>query len=76
MTAPQPVRNKELAQAIGRVLHRPAVMPAPGLAVKLMVGELSDVVLKGQQVLPAALQRLGYPFKYPQIDAALKNLLG
>ena len=76
MTAPQPVRNKELAQAIGRVLHRPAVMPAPSLAVKLMVGELSDVVLKGQQVLPAALQRLGYPFKYPQIDAALKNLLG
>lgn len=76
MTAPQPVRNKELAQAIGRVLHRPAIMPAPGLAVKLLVGELSDVVLKGQKVLPATLQRLGYPFQYPQLDAALKNLLG
>ncbi|MCB0165094.1 MAG: TIGR01777 family oxidoreductase [Anaerolineae bacterium] len=75
MTAPQPVRNKELAQAIGRVLHRPAMMPAPGLAVKLMVGELSDVVLEGQKVVPAALQRLGYPFKYPQLDAALENLL-
>ncbi|MCB9078408.1 MAG: TIGR01777 family protein [Anaerolineaceae bacterium] len=75
LTSPQPVRNKELAQAIGRVLHRPAIMPAPGLAVKLMVGELADVVLEGQKVVPAALQRLGYSFQYPQLDAALKNLL-
>ncbi|MCB0196292.1 MAG: TIGR01777 family oxidoreductase [Anaerolineae bacterium] len=75
LTAPQPVRNNELAQAIGRALGRPALMPAPGLAVKLLVGEMSEAVLKGQRVIPAALQQLGYAFTYPQIDPALRDLL-
>ncbi|MCB0212102.1 MAG: TIGR01777 family oxidoreductase [Anaerolineae bacterium] len=75
LTAPQPVRNNELAQAIGRVLGRPALMPAPGLAVKMLVGEMAEAVLKGQRVMPMALQQLGYTFQYPQIDPALRDLL-
>lgn len=75
LTAPHPVRNKELAQAIGRVMHRPAILPAPGLALQAALGEMAEAVLEGQQVLPEALQRLGYPFKYPQIEPALKDLL-
>lgn len=75
LSAPNPVRNKELAQAIGQVLHRPAVMPAPSFALQLMLGEMSQAVLEGQKVLPAALQKLGYQFKYAHIEPALKDLL-
>ena len=72
-TAPQPVRNAELAQAMGKVLHKPSFMPAPAFMVKLALGEFADSVLGGQKVLPAKLQAAGFTFEYPTIEAALRH---
>jgi hypothetical protein len=75
-TAPKPVTNKEWSKALGRALHRPAVLPIPGLAVEVKFGrEFGKVALGGQRVLPKRTEELGYAFKYPQIDAALRNLV-
>ncbi len=72
-TAPQPVRNAEFAEALGKVLHRPSFMPAPAFMIKLVLGELADSVLGGQKVLPAKLQAAGFTFAYPDIEAALRH---
>jgi uncharacterized protein (TIGR01777 family) len=74
-TAPNPITNKEFGKALGRALHRPSFMPTPAFALRLMMGEVADVVTKGQRVLPRRAQALGYLFQYPQIDAALANIL-
>lgn len=75
-TAPNPVTNKELSQALGRALSRPAVVPVPGLTLDLMFGrEFGKVLRGGQRVMPRRTQELGYEFRYPELDAALKNLL-
>lgn len=71
LTSPQPVRNRDLAASLGRVLHRPAFLPVPGIAVRLAMGELGNVVLRGQRVLPTRLQEAGYTFRHPGIDEAL-----
>jgi uncharacterized protein (TIGR01777 family) len=74
-TAPEPVPNKEFAQALGRAMHRPAFMPAPGFALRLLLGEMADaLLLSGQRVLPAKAERLGFKFTYPRLDAALAAL--
>jgi uncharacterized protein (TIGR01777 family) len=75
LTAPNPVRSRELAKAIGKVLKRPALAPAPAFAFKTMFGEMSTVLLDGQQAVPKRLQELGYAFKFLQIEAALRDLL-
>jgi uncharacterized protein (TIGR01777 family) len=76
-TAPNPVTNKEWSKALGRALHRPAVLPIPGLAVEVKFGkEFGKVAQGGQKVLPRRTEELGYAFKYPEIDAALRNLVG
>ena len=75
LMAPNPVRNRDFAKILGKVLGRPAVAPAPSLAIKTMFGELSDALLKGQRALPAGLQALGYQFKYPDAESALRHLL-
>jgi uncharacterized protein (TIGR01777 family) len=76
-TAPKPVTNKEWSKALGRALHRPAVLPIPGVAVEVKFGrEFGKVAQGGQRVLPKRTEELGYGFKYPQIDAALRNLVG
>jgi uncharacterized protein len=72
-TAPKPVSNREFARALGRALHRPAIMPTPGFMLKLMLGEVADVVLNGQRVLPRKAVALGYRFKFPEIAAALAD---
>ncbi|HEX9967843.1 MAG TPA: TIGR01777 family oxidoreductase [Solirubrobacterales bacterium] len=75
-TAPNPVTNKELSQALGRALSRPAVMPVPGLTLDLMFGrEFGKVLRGGQRVLPERALELGYEFKYDDLDKALRNLL-
>ncbi len=74
-TSPQPVRNRELARALGRVLHRPSFLTTPAFMLRLMLGELAEVVLTGQKVLPRKLLAAGFTFKFPTIDAALENLL-
>ena len=74
-TAPNPVTNKEFGKALGRALHRPAFVWTPGFALKLLLGEVADVVINGQRVLPARALALGYTFQFPTLDDALQNAL-
>ncbi|MGD8561612.1 MAG: TIGR01777 family oxidoreductase [Desulfarculaceae bacterium] len=74
-TAPHPVTNRELTRSLARVLRRPAFLPAPALAVRLVLGEFGSVLLKGQRVLPRALTQAGFSFRFPALDQALENLL-
>ena len=76
VTAPEPVTNKELSQALGRVLHRPAFAPVPGLAVKLLYGEMAIIVTTGSRAVPAALEQSGYAFRQADLDAALRAATG
>ncbi len=74
-TAPNPVTSREFARALGRAIHRPAFMPAPGFALKLLLGEMADaLLLSGQRAVPAQAQRLGYTFRFKTIDDALRAL--
>lgn len=75
LTAPNPIRSSELAKAIGKVMKRPAFAPAPAFVFKTMFGEMSTVLLDGQQAVPKRLQELGYQFKFPQVEAALRDVL-
>jgi len=75
LTAPNPHSNREFVKTLGKVMGRPAFMPAPGFAVKLMFGEMSTVVLDGQRVMPKHLQEIGYQFEFPELQPALADLL-
>jgi uncharacterized protein (TIGR01777 family) len=75
-TAPEPVIQREFARTLGRVLHRPARLPTPAFAMKLMFGEMSDLLLTGQRVLPTHASAEGFKFQYPELEGALENLLG
>ena len=75
MTAPKPVTNSEFTQTLAQVLHRPALFVAPAFLLKLLLGEMSVLLLGGQRALPTKLQALGYDFTYANLDAALKSLL-
>jgi uncharacterized protein len=74
--APHPVRNAEFATCLGKVLHRPALLPVPGFALRLAFGEMSDILLCGQRAIPAASERAGFSFRFPHLQAALSDLLG
>jgi uncharacterized protein (TIGR01777 family) len=74
-SAPAPVTNKELSRALGRALHRPAVAPVPGLAVKLLFGEMAQIVLTGVNMVPGRVGELGYAFAHPELDGALRDAL-
>jgi NAD dependent epimerase/dehydratase family enzyme len=73
--APHPVRNKDFAQALARTLHRPAFFSTPEFALRMMLGEVADVVLTGQRVLPKRTLGLGYAFQFPTLDEALADVL-
>lgn len=73
--SPHPVRNKELGRAIGKVLHRPAFLPAPGFMIKLILGEFGSVLLKGQRVVPSRLLEAGFRFQYPEIEDAIRSIV-
>ncbi len=75
LTAPAPVTNKELSQALGRVLSRPAMLPVPGFAVSLLYGEMAELVTGGQRAVPARLQELDYGFSHTRIEDALADVL-
>ena len=75
LTAPSPVRNAELAKILGKVMHRPAFMPAPAFAVRAALGEFGDVILKGQKVLPQRLLESGFEFRHPHLEGALREVL-
>jgi hypothetical protein len=76
VTAPHPVSNAELARALGRVLHRPAVLPVPGIALRMLYGEMAEVVTTGQRAIPERLLASGYRFRQPELEAALRDVLG
>ncbi|HLH65414.1 MAG TPA: TIGR01777 family oxidoreductase [Solirubrobacteraceae bacterium] len=76
VTAPNPVTNADLARALGRVLRRPAVLPVPAMAVRLLYGEMATMVTTGQRALPARLLELGFGFEHPEIEEALSDVLG
>jgi uncharacterized protein len=74
-TAPNPVTNREFSKALGRVLHRPSFVWTPQLALRVVLGEVADIVATGQRVLPKRALDLGYSFQYPMLDAALAHIL-
>jgi len=71
-TAPNPVRNKEFCQTLGKVLRRPCWAPVPGFALRLALGEMAEMLLTGQRVMPAAAQKLGFQFRHPNLEEALQ----
>ena len=73
--APHPVRNRDLAKALGKVLGRPSVMPAPALMIRMVMGEMGTALLASQRVVPDKLLSHGFNFQYPEIQDALKNLI-
>jgi len=76
VVSPQPVRNKEFAQAIGHALHRPEVVPVPKRMLKFMLGEMADeTVLASTKVLPHKLQSKGFSFEHPDLETALAAVL-
>lgn len=74
VTAPEPLRMKEFCQELGRAMKRPSWAPVPGFVLKLVLGELSEMLLTGQRVIPQRLTQAGYSFKYPQASLALASL--
>jgi uncharacterized protein (TIGR01777 family) len=75
-TAPNPVTNRELSKTLGHVLHRPAVMPVPGFVLNVMYGpEFGETVRGGQRVIPRRALDLGYEFRHPELEEALRDLL-
>jgi uncharacterized protein (TIGR01777 family) len=74
-TAPTPVTNREFSKTLGRVLHRPSFMKAPAFGLRVMLGEVANVVTKGQRVVPRAAQQAGYQFKFPDLEPALRDVL-
>jgi uncharacterized protein (TIGR01777 family) len=76
VTAPEPVKNREFARTLGRVLGRPALARVPGPVLRLVLGEFSREVLGGQRVLPSKLARSGYRFRQETLEGALRQLLG
>lgn len=75
VTSPNPVTMKEFGQVTGEVMHRPHWLPAPSFTFKLLFGEMSMLILKGQQVIPEKAVNLGYVFKFPHLKEALHDLL-
>jgi uncharacterized protein (TIGR01777 family) len=76
LTSPAPVTNATFTAALGRALRRPAILPVPGFALRLAVGELAEALLTGQRAVPAKALALGYEFGLPSIDEALRVALG
>lgn len=74
-TAPNPVRQREFASALGRVLGRPAFLPTPGIALRLAMGEMATLALDGQRVEPAAALASGYAFRFTELEPALRDVL-
>jgi uncharacterized protein len=75
VTAPEPVTNRELSRTLGRVLRRPAFAPVPAFAVKALYGEMAMIVTTGQRVVPGRLMELGYEFREPDLEKALRKAM-
>lgn len=76
-SAPSPVTNRQFARALGRALHRPALVPTPGFPLRIALGEMADaLVLTGQRVVPQRALSHGFHFRYPEIDRAFRGIYG
>jgi uncharacterized protein len=73
-TAPNTVTQLEFARTLGRALGRPAIIPAPAFALRLLLGEMADLVLTGKRAVPDKAQSLGFDFRYPTLDEALRAI--
>lgn len=76
VAAPEAVPQAEFAEALGRALHRPAWLPAPSFALKLLFGEGSGPILTGQRAVPKRLEAIGFQFRHPKLDETLSDALG
>jgi uncharacterized protein (TIGR01777 family) len=74
-TAPQPVSNREFSKELGRALHRPAIVPVPGFAIRALYGGMAKLVVEGQHALPRRATELGYRHRHPDLDEALSSAL-
>ena len=74
-SAPEPATNREFSKALGRALHRPAVAPVPALALRVLYGEMAEIVTEGQRAVPRRALALGYGFRHPDLDEALQVAL-
>jgi uncharacterized protein len=74
-TAPEPVTNRDFSRALGRALHRPAVLPIPGAAMHALFGDMAEIVVTGQRAVPSRPLALGYAFAHPDLDEALRDAL-
>jgi uncharacterized protein len=74
-TAPNPERNRDLTRKFAAALHRPAILPAPGFALRLVLGEFSSALLASQRAIPAALEGDGFRFRFPELESALADLV-
>lgn len=74
-TAPEPLPNREFSKILGRVLGRPALLPVPGAALRLLYGEMAEIVTTGARVMPAKALVLGYEFGHPRLEEALRSAL-
>jgi uncharacterized protein (TIGR01777 family) len=73
--SPHPVTNAEFTRALGRAVHRPAFLPAPKTALRIAFGEMSEILMASQRVLPRVAERTGYAFKYTELDGALAAVM-
>jgi uncharacterized protein (TIGR01777 family) len=76
LTSPNPLTNADFGRAMGRVMKRPFLMPMPAFVLRLLAGEMSTVLLDGQRALPKRLLDLGFTFRFPDAEVALRDLLG
>lgn len=75
LVAPEIVRNRQLSSLIGKVMRRPAFIPMPRFFFNILIGEKTDFLLASQKQLPKRLNELGFPFQYPSLETALRDLL-
>jgi len=74
-SAPNPATNREFSTILGRVMRRPSIFPVPGFVLRLMLGEMADLVLNGQRVIPKRAIEYGYQFRYPELEPALRSII-
>jgi uncharacterized protein (TIGR01777 family) len=75
LTAPHPETNREFMRTLGGILRRPAFMAVPAFALRALLGEMADMLLTGQRVMPAKALALGFEFQYPELETALRAAL-
>jgi uncharacterized protein (TIGR01777 family) len=75
-TAPEPVTNRAFSKALGKALHRPAIAPIPGAAIRLLYGDMAEIVTAGQRAVPRRTLELGYTYQRPDLDEALHAAVG